>query len=210
MKRTTAVFLALVLLLGAWAARAGAPALPAQIRGSVEGDVYRNPYLGFGFRAEGWVFLTEEDMAANLAVNSRAMGKDFTPEDSALSATVMAASLPGYQDAVTVQVIWLGADAALMEDLDEETLMEIWSGGLRTSLEDDGYTVDAFAVEETGINGYDLPCLRAEYHSSSVWYMVDVAVACVCFPSEDCLVFVTAAGADPGAALAALRNLFWM
>ncbi len=208
MKRIAALLLVLCLALGAvWAAAEGE--LPADIRGTVSDGIYTNERLGFGFRAEGWVFLTQEAMDENLERNSRAMGRDFRETSVNVSTVVLSANLPGYRDCISVMAFDLGEDAPFYEALGEEGIMEATRDAYRENLEA-GWTLRSFGMEDISVNGYELPCILAEVSDSNPWYMMQFALVRTCFVSENWLVVMEAAADTPEAALEALRHIFWL
>ena len=207
MKRITALVLALCLALAAaWTA---AEELPAEVRGTVSDGVYTNKTLGFGFRAEGWVFLTREALDENRERFNRALGLEDRLVIADSGATILSASLPGYQDSVSVMAYDLGEDAPFYEDLGEEGIMAAMQDPYRENLAA-GYTVHAFGMEDISINGYELPCIRAEVSDSNPFYMTHFALVRTCFVSENYLVVLEAHADTPEGALDALRHIYWL
>ena len=78
MKKTVALLLALVtvfLLVGCNSGRAGKAELS---RGTIEGNVYKNDYLGFQFtKPDSWVYSTDEEIAAVTNMGAELLGENF-------------------------------------------------------------------------------------------------------------------------------------
>lgn len=210
MRKTTAFVAALIVLFQTATAVSGPSSIPEEAAGSFEDGVYMNPYLGFGFRCDGWVFLSDEDLLDRGGTNARILGPDYlTSADELLEETVMAATLPDYGDTVIVAVRYLGSSAAYYEALGEEFLMENLADSYKSSFTDP-FILDSFEITELSINGYELPCYRIEYSFSTLWYGGSIHAVYTMFISEDYLVTVTASAGTMDSVYEALRHLFWM
>ena len=115
MKQAAAFILLVALTFAAISGHAELPSVSDSVFGIYENDVYRNPYLGFGFRYEGWNFLTDAERERNKEINNRIRPLYSLEEDGGSGWRIMmSASLPGYTDAISVSCIHLGEHAAAL------------------------------------------------------------------------------------------------
>ena len=210
MKKTAALIVSLFLLMNAADGLAKASFLPREAYGAVEDGVYMNTYLGFGFRGDGWDFLTEEVRNDNVAFAERAFGLySLQPEKDASSAIIMSANLSGYADTVSVTAYDLGEAAAYYEMLGEDCFMESGFDAFRESLEAT-CEVRSLTLSSVDVSGWEMTCYQAEFSISNTFFSVNTALIRTCFFAEGCLVIIDSSASTMEMAKEALGRLFWL
>lgn len=205
MKKLIAAALAFFMLLAA-AGACGEVTLEEAL-GVTEGDEYRNEFLGFGFRCEGWQYTSREELMSFQENAKSRLSQDAKKAiEEAGSVPLMMAFSPNGVDNVSMNMTFLGEEAAIYELLGMKTIYESQAEQIRDYIGSAGIALTAIEISSVIIDGREMVCYHAEYSlGGGSLYAVQTS-----FVKDQYLVNFNATALTLEAAEDAIRCVFWM
>ena len=208
MKKLTAIVLTLILAMSMTCVFAEpAEASFADLLGAVNGDVYENAALGFGFKAEGWTFLSEDEIAANMQLTKALLGEEASKYlDSGTQLQVMMATAPDGITNINAVATYLGSDAAAVEQYGLENVMEAGKSEFTATIESAGLKVDSLEVVKFQVAGKEIPTYQSRISAFGMTLVSDGLY----FISGEYMVIITITALDDATAEEVMNGIYWL
>ena len=208
MKKLTAIVLALILAMSMTCVFAEpAEASFADLLGTVNGDTYENAALGFGFKAEDWKFLSEEEIAANMQLTKALLGEEAAKYlESGTQLQVMMATAPDGITNINAVATYLGSNAAAIEQYGLENVMEAGKSEFASTIQNAGLKVDSLEVVKFQVAGKEIPTYKCQLSAFGVSLVSDGLY----FISGDYMVIITISALDDATAEDVMNGIYWL
>ena len=207
MKKILALLLAFTMILSIGSALAEVTF--ADALGVIDGDVYRNEYLGVGFiLPEGgqWAFLTEEEILLTNQIGKAVLSGDLKEiMETSQNVTLMGAAAPDGLPDIGIQILDLGEMSSLVKMLGFEMILSMQLDDMKSTLESSGMTDVKVELGAIVIDGREVTAMWTQYKFLGIMcYTVAIVL------SGNYAVYITAAAVEEGVPEKVLENVFWI
>lgn len=208
MKRLTAVTIALILVLSMSCAQAeAADASFSDLLGVVSDGTYENAVIGFGFKGEGWEFMSEYEIAANMQLTEALLGEKAKQYlDSGSQMQVMMASAPDGITNINTVLNYMGGNAAIISQFGLETVLQMGKSTFVSTIESTGMKIDSVDVVTYLVDGRELAAYKSQF---SMFGMAMTSIG-LYFISGEYMAIITVTALNAEAAEAVMNGIYWL